>query len=151
MVSGCGPGEIRLNREVASSEIIGIWPLDQSCLNWLAKESYTNIPYKPESGTVHEIEFRADGTCRFRSIIEQFERNSNNSAEYIDSEGTWKLRRPLSGTRKCNENDLTINKNGGKYGISLDFTELFEKLELWHYWGDPDGCNIMHYGKAINK
>ncbi len=143
--AGVGPSEIRLNRKITPSEVIGVWRLQQACLDLLAQDGTWPAPYKPRPGTPHEIEIREDGTCRFQSVREHYDfETKKHSIEYFDWSGTWSLDRPIDG-RNCNELGLSFKER--RTGIELDFTDLFKQVDLWHYWGDPDACQIMIYEK----
>lgn len=144
--AGFGPSEIRLNREIAPSEVVGTWRLQQACLDMLAKDGSWPVPYRPPPGTPHEIEIREDGTCRFRSVrLHHDDKANKQSIEYFDWEGTWSLDRPLGGR---NRNELRLSFETQRTGMSLDFTALFKQVDLWHYWGDPDACSVMLYERT---
>ena len=131
--SGCsGYGDIRLKRQVATAELVGVWQLHPNCVTWLSKTGR----YSPKPGTTFQIEFRADGTCHYRSLLQ-------NPTTYLDVDGTWRLQTLKDGRSQLN---LTLKKGGG-YGLPLDFTDIFGHLEIFNYWGDPDACDILRYDK----
>jgi hypothetical protein len=82
--SACGryfPPDIHLPRYATVEEIIGTWNLAAHTLGIAKRDGYV----APES-TPHQIVFRADGTCDFRSITE-----FGHKVEYRDALGSWKL------------------------------------------------------------
>ncbi len=152
LLSGCGPagvgpGEIRLKREVVSTEVVGVWKLHPACVSSLANGKTLPL-YSAPTNAVHEIEFRADGTCLFRSVIDYG--GIRTGTEYLDCGGSWSLHRALD-TRSCNYIHIGLARESGTYGYSLKFTELFGKLELWQFWGDPDSPFILRYEKVPNR
>lgn len=89
----------------------------------------------------HEIVFRADGTCRFRSIDEW----GPARVEYLDTEGTWKLVHypPFGGETKANEIQIAIAMRG----VNFNLADEKHRLHLWQYWGDPDEWLFLDYEK----
>ena len=62
----------------------------------------------------------------------------------MDCDGTWGL---VPVDEKTTVLRLGLKENGG-YACQFDFTELFGAVELFEYWGDPDGCEILRYEKT---
>lgn len=132
--AGPGPGNIRLKRPVTTEQAVGVWKLREECLARLVKKE----GYRAPSGAVHELELRRDGTCHFRSLLQ-------SPTRYVDCEGTWRLT-PEGEKTTTLALSLSLKEPGG-YALALDFTELFGKVELFHYWGDPDACDILRFEK----
>ena len=142
LLIGCGryfAPDIRIKRPVAAAEVAGTWVLRGDCLT-VAKQDHFH-PYHEQSGHAHEIEIRADGTCRFRSITQM-------PTDYLDCEGTWRLGHS-SKDKDAPQLDLLLQRNG-VYGFSMDFTEENGHLVLWEYWGDPDEWQFLKYDKQPN-
>ena len=81
-------------------------------------------PSKP-----HEIIFRPDGTCRYRSVLQL-------PTRYIDAEGKWSIE-PTSDDPKGSEIQLAID-SGGTIMFTLDAKEESGRLVLWEFWSDPN-------------
>ena len=117
-----------VRRHVSDNEIVGTWRLLPSSLDVAKKDA----GYSPtEASRPHDIVFRADGSCHFRSIDE----SPPTRTEYLDTEGTWKLAHyPPFSDAKPNEVQIAIGVRGSK----LNLDEVKHRLHLWQYWGDPD-------------
>jgi hypothetical protein len=142
LVAGCGlfSRDIRLKREVAAKEVIGVWSLRTESLATAKKDS--TQPYQEQAGRNHEIEFRADGTCHFGSI-------SQMPTDYLDSKGMWQLSHDFK-NKKIPQVDILIYK-GGSYALALYFTEQEGKLVLLQPWGVPDKREFLKYEKKTDK
>ena len=127
-----------LRRHASAEEIVGTWRLLPSSLNVLKKEAQ----YSPvEISRPHDIVFRSDGSCHFRSADEF----SPERAEYFDTEASWKLvHDPPFSDGKRNEVQIIV----GVRGITLNLAEVNHRLHLWQFWGDPDGWQFLEYEKT---
>jgi hypothetical protein len=131
---GCGPPDIRLKRLITAGEVVGTWQLDpkSSALEVDGdNQDYIMDPSKP-----HEIIFRPDGTCRYRSVLQL-------TTGYVDAEGKWSIV-PTSDDPKGSEIKLAIDF-GGTNMFSLDVKEESGKLVLWEFWSDPDLWDFLEY------
>ena len=134
LLSGCGLPDIRLKRMMATSEVVGIWELDPGS-SALAVDG-DNVDYVIDRTKPHEILFRPDGTCRYRSVFQM-------PTRYVDAEGKWSIVRTPDDP-KGSEVRLEINTNG-VHVFSLDAKEDAGRLILWEFWGDPDLWNFLEY------
>jgi hypothetical protein len=127
-----------LKRHVSENDIVGTWRLLPKSLDVVKKDA----GYSPAEGTPHDIIFRADGSCHFRSIDE----GGPVRAEYFDTEGTWKLvhHPAFGGESKENEVQIVI----GVSGINFNLAEEKRRLHLWQFWGDPDEWQFLEYEKV---
>lgn len=126
---------INLDRYATEKDIVGTWQLLPSTLQFAARDGY-----KAEA-PVHEIEFRADGSCVYRSITE-----FGQKATYLNAQGTWKLEHDTEGKgerKRKNEIKLMLNH----HGLSFYLTEENGKILLWYWWGDPDSWEFIKYEK----
>ena len=98
--------------------------------------------YRPSESSVHEIEFRDDGTCEFKSITEWPQKVTHRSLQ-----GTWTLEHDteLKGERK-RKNELNLSL--GNEGLEFYLTEDDGKIILWYWWGDPDSWEFIKYEKT---
>ena len=138
-LAGCGryfTPNINLDRYATKEEVVGTWQLLPSTLQLATRDGY-----KPPKSLVHEIEFRADGTCTFKSITEWAQK-----ATYMDACGTWKLQHDTErkGERK-RKNELKLSV--GPEGLEFYLTEEDGKVLLWYWWGDPDSWEFIKYEK----
>src|SRR4051812_13123083 len=87
LLASCKPTyfakDIRLQRKVEVSEIIGTWKLRPDSLE-RAKREGQREDFAPSSGQTYQIQVRADGTCHFSSLTQM-------PLKYEDYEGTWQL------------------------------------------------------------
>jgi hypothetical protein len=127
-----------LRRRVSENEVVGTWRLLPSSLDTVQKDA----GYRPaEASRPHDIVFRADGTCHFRSIDEA----PPTRTEYFDTEGTWKLvHYPPFSDGKPNEVQITVDIRG----INFNLAEVKHRLHLWQFWGDPDEWLFLEYEKT---
>lgn len=136
---GNGPN---IEREVRAEEVVGVWTL---CYEGTTKNQLEADGYRPSPDAIHEIELRADGTCRYRSVTEVF-MIPRSSTRYVDAEGTWSLRTfvlAVGPFKKVKSTEIILNvKEAGGRGLGI--TELFGPLQLWEPWGDTDGT-VPHY------
>jgi len=136
---GCGryfTPNINLDRYATKEEIVGTWQLLPSTMQLAVRDGY-----KPSQPSIHEIEFRSDGTCTFKSITEWAQK-----ATYLSEKGTWTLEHDTErkGERKRkNELKLTL----GSQGLEFYLTEESGKVLLWYWWGDPDAWEFIKYEK----
>jgi hypothetical protein len=139
VLAGCGryfTPNINLDRYATKEEIVGTWRLLPSTLQLATRDGY-----KPSETLVHELEFRADGSCTFESITEWAQK-----ATYLSMQGTWTLEHDTErkGERKRkNELKLTL----GSQGLEFYLTEEDGKVLLWYWWGDPDSWEFIKYEK----
>lgn len=136
--AGCGIPDKRIKRKVAESEIVGVWDLDLSSSALL--EDHDGQNYAIDSSKPHTIDFNADGTCRYRSVLQM-------PTRYVDAHGTWSIGTP-SDAPKGSEIDLVINlPAGGTLAMTMDIKEKSGALVLWTFWSDPDLWNFLEYNK----
>ena len=142
LLAGCRPAyfakDIRLQRKVEMSEVIGTWKLRGDSLE-RAKSEGEREGFAPAPGQTYQIQFRADGTCHFSSLTQM-------PLKYADYEGTWRLDFQKDGHRP-NELTLTL-KRGAGYVFTLEFTEEVGHLVIWEYLGDPDEWQFLNYDKS---
>lgn len=138
---GCGfLPDIRLNRNVLPSEIVGVWTMTEDSF----QDIKTDSDAASLKGTHSDfwIEIREDGTLRYCSLLQM-------PTRVVDNVGTWKLQ-PRTDSSKGNELAILLDVNGD-YDFVLDFTEDDGKLLLWTYFGDPDSWRLQQYQKTSNK
>ncbi len=126
-----------LHRPVPATEVIGTWQLTDWSVA-MAKKSDPD-PYRPSNETIYQIELRADGTCRYRSLLQM-------PTRYVDCPGTWKITPKIRQT-DVSELDLSVLIDGSQRGFSLEFGEDKGALYLFSYWGDPDGVELLRYDR----
>jgi len=136
-LSGCGLPDIRLKRNAAPSEIVGLWTITAESLRDIKTDSDAKSVDGPRD--IYQIEFRGDGTLTYRSLLQM-------PTRHVDAKGRWKLV-PLSERKAGNELSVLLDLDGGSYGFSLDFTEEKGKLLLWTFFGDPDSWRLEMYEK----
>jgi hypothetical protein len=140
LVAGCGryfAPDINLKRYATEKEIVGRWNLATQTLQIANRGGYAPAP-----GTQHEITFREDGTCDFRSITE-----FGQKAEYRNAHGSWKLEHDAGmQSEKKRRNQVSIRIND--LGIRLYLTEENGRLLLWNFWGDPDSWEFIKYDRT---
>lgn len=134
--------DLRLHRPVAAQEVVGTWDLSADSIA-MAGRVYYDKPYLPAKSTVHQLELRADGTCRFRSLLDW------TDTRYVDCAGTWKVR-PDGNSADISELELNLNLKRG-FSTSLQFGEEDGKLFIWTNWLDPDGGDILRYERRISS
>jgi hypothetical protein len=135
----CGPPDIRIKRAVTAGELVGTWRLDPGS-SALAADG-DGDDYRPDPGKPHEIVFRADGTCRYRSVLQM-------PTRYVDAEGEWKISATSDDPKGCEVEVELGNVSGATYLFSLDLREDSGCLVLWEFWSDPDLWNFLDYRKA---
>ena len=137
VLAGCFLPDIRLKRNVAPSEVVGLWTL--------TADSFLDIRRDPEAAALpgrhleYQIDIRADGTLIYRSLLQM-------PVRQVDVPGRWELR-PLSGGKPGNELQIVVDIGGG-HGFSLNFTEEKGRLLIWEYFGDPDRFRLVTYEKT---
>jgi hypothetical protein len=134
LFSACRPPDIRIKRLITAGEVVGTWQLDPKSSALVADGD--NEDYNMDSSKPHEIIFRSDGTCRYRSVLQM-------PTRYVDAEGKWSIV-PTSDDPKGSEIELAID-SGGTYMFSLDAKEESGRLVLWEFWSDPDLWNFLEY------
>jgi hypothetical protein len=140
LLSGCGWRDIRLNRQVSSEEVIGIWTMTEDSFQNIS--NYSDATDLEGAHGDYQIEIRKDGGLRYRSVFMM-------QTRAVDYQGTWKLN-PRIDMPGANELEIQVEANGG-HGLSLDFTEEDGRLLLWTYFGDPDSWCLEKYEKVPNK
>ena len=137
LLAACGryfAPDINLERYATEKEIVGSWSLVSRTLEIASRDGYA-----PAAGTPHEISFREDGTCVFRSITE-----FGQKADYLDARGSWKLEHDTGmPSEKKRKNEVSIRIKDRE--ISLYLTEEKGQLLLWEFWGDPDSWEFIKY------
>ena len=137
---GCRPGkDIRLQRKVETSEVVGTWSLRAASLETAEREGRRE-GFSHTPGQTYQIDFRADGSCRFSSLIQR-------PLKYVDCEGIWQLHH---NSDNPNELQIELKRKEGGYLFALEFTEQDGKLMIWEYLGDPDVSKFLIYGKDPN-
>lgn len=136
LLAGCFLPDIRLKRDVAPSEIVGLWTLTEDSL----RDIRTDRDAAPATGlhVDYQIEIYADGTLRYRSVLQM-------PTRHVKSPGRWALH-PLLNRKTGNNLRILLDVDGG-YSFSLDFTEEKGRLLLWEYFGDPDSFRLVTYEK----
>lgn len=138
---GCGryfTPNINLDRYATAQEIVGKWTLRADTLSLAQRDGY-----KPFNGAVHQIEFRKDGSCAFRSIINE----GLTDSRYTIAEGHWKLEHDTHRKdERERKNELKLDLD--HHGITFYLTEEEGHLLLWDFWGDPDSWEFIKYEKA---
>lgn len=130
--------DFRLKREVTSAEVIGAWKLRDESLSLALQDGY-----KPAPGAIHQLDVRADGSCRYRSI------RSSYPPSFEEFEGSWRIK-PAFGEKQIYELSISIAKKGGSM-FSVYFTEEKGQLVIWEYLGDPDSGTYLKFDKQPNK
>lgn len=135
-LASCGLPDIRIKRLVDPSEIVGTWELDPGSSALAADNSidrYVADPTKP-----HEITFKEDGTCQYRSVFQM-------PTRFVEASGEWELG-STEGDPRGSEIDLSLQIEGeGTHSFSLDLREEAGELILWEFWGDPDSWRFLEY------
>ena len=137
VLSGCGLPDLRLERNVKPSEIVGTWTITEDSLRGIKRD--------PDAKSVdgvrnaYQIEIRGDGALIYRSLLQM-------PTRHVKAKGSWKLK-PLFERKTGNELSIDLEMNGGGYVFSLYFTEENGKLLLWTYFGDPDSWRLEMYEK----
>jgi hypothetical protein len=132
------PSDIDLPRYASRDEIIGTWELSAGTLT-LGKRA----GYSPPAGRPHELVFRADGTCDFRSII-----HFADKVDYLDAHGVWKLEHDV-GSPPSRKNQLEISIDTRE--IPFYLMDVTGRVEVWYPWSDPDEPTFIRYAKRPNK
>ncbi|MES2996760.1 MAG: hypothetical protein V4733_08115 [Verrucomicrobiota bacterium] len=139
LLAGCFLPDIRINRKVSKSEVIGTWLLDPKCS--AIAETNAIDRYIPDSSKPHRIILNPDGTCSFQSVIGY----DPGKYQYQILTGTWKLE-----TSKDNPSGSYLALELGKAGMrtthtDYDFREENGNLILWCHWGDPGSWQFLEY------
>ena len=132
--------DIRLKREVAAKEVIGVWVLRAESLT-TAKQDKAR-PYSEVSGRIHEIEIRADGTCHYSSITQ-------TPTDFLDCNGMWQLSHAFK-DKRIPQLDFLLYRHGS-YAMNLFFSEKEGPLVLLQPWGDTDSGDYLVYEKKPAK
>jgi hypothetical protein len=134
LLFACAPPDIRIKRMVAASEVVGTWQLDPKS-SALVVDGDTQ-DYIIDHSKPHEIEFKADGTCRYRSVLQM-------PTRYVDVSGKWAVVTTANNPKGC-EVELELEWVG-TYMFSLDIKDDSGTLVLWEFWSDPDLWNFLEY------
>jgi len=141
IAAGCQHSENRyLDREVAASEMTGVWRLTPDAVKDLRDVGYT-APLDPRA---NEITLDADGSCRFHTLRTVL-LPDGKPAPPIDAPCRWTLR------------------NVGHQAVMIDLQTdpprtvhyFFGKsstgaLALWQYASDPDAWRYVEYVKVAS-
>lgn len=142
LVAACGMPDIRIKRKVAASEVLGTWSLDPKSSALAAGNSLDRCEADPTKP--HTITFSADGTCRYRSVLQM-------PARYLDAYGEWEIT-PTADDPKGSEVDVSLEIDGdGTYMLSLDLREESGELIFWEFWGDPDSWRFLEYKRKAEQ
>src|SRR4051812_43419987 len=102
LLAACGryfAPDINLQRYATEKELIGTWSLTPQTIAVVKRDGYA-----PSPATAHEIIFREDGTCDFRSIT-----GFAHNIDYLDDHGSWKLAHDTSmPDEKKKKNEVSI-------------------------------------------
>ena len=139
VLAACGryfAPDLNLDRHVTEKELEGTWSLVTATLELARRGGYA-----PRAGTRHEIVFRANGTCEFRSLTDD-----PGSADYLEASGTWRLLHDTgAAAEKKRKNELRIRMQ--HRDVILFLMEENDRLRLWNFWGDPDSWVFIKYDK----
>jgi len=142
VIASCGIPEKRIKRIVGEHEIVGIWELDPS--SSALAEDHDGDNYAIDSSKPHSIVLNADGTCRYRSVLQM-------PTRYIDATGIWAIEFQADDP-KGSEVRIELNTiTGGTQMITMEIKEESGDLILWNFWSDPDLWNLLEYNKKPNK
>lgn len=139
LLTSCGLPDTRLKRQVAESEVVGTWELDPAS-SALALD-HDGDDYAMEPGKPHTIVFNADGTCRYRSVLQM-------PTRHVDATGTWRITPTPDDPSGCTVDLELKTEDGATTSFSLDFREEHDELIIWEYWSDPDLWNFLDYRRA---
>lgn len=134
LFAGCGLPDIRIKRRITPEEVVGTWLLDPKSSALQTDGDHEDCLI--DSSLPHEVVFRPDGTCRYRSLLQM-------PTRYVDCEGTWSIV-PSSDDPRGSEIKLVIESGGGLQ-FSLDAKEESGQLILWEFWSDPDLWSFLEY------
>lgn len=136
LFSCCGEPDIRIQRTVTESEIVGVWELDPQSSALAA--DHDGDDYDVDPSQQHLIEFRADGTWRYRSVLQM-------PTRHIDAAGSWSMVAPSDAPRGSRIEIGLQMDDGGTYLFSLDIREESGELVLREFWDDPDPWIFLDY------
>ena len=138
LAAACQHSEERyLKRDVAAPELIGTWQMTDGTVQDLRDAGYT-APVDPKQ---HTIDLRADGTCRFRTLLEV--PSSPSAADPLrDAACHWHL-------GKVGHQALQLELDPPAAGSPYYYfgTGAGGTLVLWQYAGDPDAWRYVEYSK----
>jgi hypothetical protein len=138
-LTGCGfiYPDLRLQRHVSPSEVVGKWTLTKDSLDDIRSEGHDQNPIKGEH-TDFTIEFSEDGRVVYRSLLQEPTRK-------VERLGRWEIKPHY---KNNNTSILTlVFDDDSQYHHSLEFTEADGKLVIWEYFGDPDSFRLAEYSK----
>lgn len=144
LLLGCGCGSCvpapsrHLTRQVQASEVIGLWQLRSNSLSLLIRDGFVSDP-----SHAYTIEFRADGTFTFKSVVDDFQ-----SGIYLEADGAWSLEHGTHGNsniKKANALRFEIEHPAHAHLSCFNFTEDSGVLTLWSYYSDPDQWEFIEY------
>jgi hypothetical protein len=98
-----------------------------------------------DSGDRYSIVFAEDGSCSFRSVLEDF-----SGGEVKNIEGKWGLHHDTHGNsniRKDNAIEMQLQDGEMERWLWLNFDRRDGRLVLWSFYGDPDSWEFIEYVK----
>lgn len=136
--TGCQHAEDRyLKRDVAADEVVGTWQMTPGTVKDLRDTGYT----EQVDPTQHQIVFRPDGTCEFKTLPRVLT-ESGQPAPRIEAECRWKL-----GTVGHQAVQIELQTEPPQHPYYYFSEGPSARLELWQHAGDPDAWRYVEYTK----
>jgi hypothetical protein len=140
---GCGLPDRSLKTKVNPPDVHGTWQLSRESLNLLQRDGFPADAHKS-----HRIEFLADGSLRYQSVLPEFK-----GGKYLDIPGEWSLAHDTtacSNIRVKNALQLTLHSLDTTIGTCLLFDKDKDAIVLWEFYGDPDSWEFLEYRKLCD-
>ena len=130
-----------LKEYVKEQDVVGRWNFQPESIALVVRDGFKTNPTHQ-----YHIQFLKDGTCAFRSVVDEFQ-----AGNYRDVKGKWKLEHDTTGgsnIKKKNTIQIDLSIANGTHTRYLNFDKVDGTLVLWQFYGDPDSWEFMEYKKA---
>jgi hypothetical protein len=130
-----------LKEYVKEQDVVGRWNFQPESIALVVRDGFKTNPTHQ-----YHIQFLKDGTCAFRSVVDEFQ-----GGNYRDVKGKWKLEHDTTGgsnIKKKNTIQIDLSIANGTHTRYLNFDKVDGTLVLWQFYGDPDSWEFMEYKKA---
>ncbi len=130
-----------LKEYVKEQDVVGRWNFQPESIALVVRDGFKTNPTHQ-----YHIQFLKDGTCAFRSVVDEFQ-----GGNYHDVKGKWKLEHDTTGgsnIKKKNTIQIDLSIANGTHTRYLNFDKVDGTLVLWQFYGDPDSWEFMEYKKA---
>ena len=130
-----------LKEYVKEQDVVGTWNFQPESIALVVRDGFKTNPTHQ-----YHIQFLKDGTCAFRSVVDEFQ-----GGNYRDVKGKWKLEHDTTGgynIKKKNTIQIDLSIANGTHTRYLNFDKVDGTLVLWQFYGDPDSWEFMEYKKA---